>query len=83
MPMQIPPVAPHRQGEVLDLQAAPSFPLAVDTHGRRFHLECRRTTTSIPFPLPHSKMLPRLGPDKSCFFLCRCALFHVVETPAG
>ena len=41
------------------------------------------TTTISPFPLPHSKMLPRLGPDKSCFFLCRCALFHVVETPAG
>ena len=39
MPMQIAPVAPHRQGEVLDLYAAPSFPLAVDTHGRRFHVE--------------------------------------------
>ena len=38
MPMQIVPVAPHRQGEVLDLHAAPSFPLAVDTHGRRFHV---------------------------------------------
>ena len=37
----------------------------------------------VACPLPHSKMLPRLGPDKSCFFLCRCALFHVVETPAG
>ena len=39
MPIQIAPVAPHRQGEVLDLQAASSFPLAVDTHGRRFHVE--------------------------------------------
>ena len=39
MPMQIAPVAPHPQGEVLDLHAAPSFPLAVDTHGRRFHVE--------------------------------------------
>jgi len=39
MPMQIAPVAPHRQGEVLGLHAAPSFPLAVDTHGRRFHVE--------------------------------------------
>ncbi|MSU27270.1 MAG: hypothetical protein EXS27_05055 [Pedosphaera sp.] len=37
--MQIAPVAPHRQGEVLDPQAAPSLPLAVDTHGRRFHVE--------------------------------------------
>ena len=39
MPMQIAPVAVHPRGEVLDLHAAPSFPLAVDTHGRRFHVE--------------------------------------------
>ena len=39
MPMQIAPVTPHPRGEVLDLHAAPSFPLAVDTHGRRFHVE--------------------------------------------
>lgn len=44
MPLQIAPLACHPQGEVLDPHAAAAHavldrPLAVDTHGRRFHVE--------------------------------------------
>jgi hypothetical protein len=44
MPLQIAPLAAHSLGEVLDTRAAVarsvlSPPLAVDTHGRRFHVE--------------------------------------------
>jgi len=43
MPLPIAPLAAHPQGEVLDPRAAARAvldrPLAVDTHGRRFHIE--------------------------------------------
>jgi hypothetical protein len=44
MPLQIAPLAAHPQGEVLNPRAAAARavlapPLAVDTHGRRFHVE--------------------------------------------
>ena len=71
MPLPIVPRAPHPQGEVLELRAAPTSPLPVDTHGRRFHVEWD----------PHAHVTPLGQLVLFSQFLATAGLFrHWVQT---